>query len=86
MLCGGMEGGRFLSSEFWLSTISASLEGGSGGFDAGGPQISLSGLDGFRLLGVILGLAMALREGSVCLGVSTSSSDVVWPVLRTLCK
>lgn len=62
-----MEGGRFLSSQGCLLTISSSLEGDSCGFDVGGPSMSLSGVDGFRRLGVILGLALTLREGLICL-------------------
>ncbi len=83
---GGVDERRLLSSEVWLSTISSSLEGGSGVFDIGGPSISLSGVDGFRRLGVIFGLVMTLTEGSVCLGVSTSCSDVVWSILGAVCK
>ncbi len=57
-----------------------------GGFGIGGPSISLSGVDGFRLLGVIFGLVMTLTEGSVCLGVLTLSSNVVWSILGGVCK
>lgn len=70
-----------------LDSDSNGLMGGSGGLDVGGPHNSLSGVDGFWCLGVICGLAMAFKEGSVFLGVLTSSfEDIVWLTLDELCK